>query len=308
MKQSQRIHGSYALLCLGILLLTRSALGGQPARQPELPPANASSFLANLENERQALFERVADAVVFMQCEDSHVGSGFFVTDNGLIATNRHVAECEQKLTVVLRTGEKHKAKIVAHDKLYDLALVRIKKLASTPVVLPLANSDEVRIGSYAAAVGHPVGGIWTFTDGMVSNIYAAAKDRYAGIIQAQVPVQPGSSGGPILNRRGEVVGVVTAKLKSGDNMTFCIQSNLLKRLLDEHGNKMNGQLAVDGPVTDAEVLVNGEVKGKVPTLLSLPVGTHPVQVRKGPRKLDTTVKLEAGEVTQLFVKEEDIR
>jgi len=296
-------HRTLAAILVACALTHASSAAAKPTLEDE-----PLSVLAAAEAERMALFERTADAVVLIECGKHHFGSGFFVDASGLIATNRHVAECDEKLKVLLRTGEKKSAKLVGKDKLYDLALVKISVTDLHPTVLKLADSEGARIGSYAAAVGHPVGGIWTFTDGMISNRYAAAQDQFAGIIQAQIPVQPGSSGGPVLNRGGQVVGVVTAKLGTGDNMTFCIQSNLLLRLLEEHAGEVNGQVAINGNLPGAEVWVNNTLQGSVPALVTLPVGEHRIEIRRGGKLHVKTVKLESGQVAQFSVSTADLK
>src|SRR5690606_6143196 len=112
----------------------------------------------------------------------------------------------------------KKSAKIVARERQADLALLKIKVKDLKINVLPLGDSDGVQVGDYAASVSHPVGGVWTFNEGLISNRYPARHDQYAGIIQTQVPLQPGSSGGPVFNRHGQVICVHTAGLKNGGN------------------------------------------------------------------------------------------
>ncbi|MBI5497374.1 MAG: trypsin-like peptidase domain-containing protein [Deltaproteobacteria bacterium] len=298
-----RAAGPWAWLALwGVLVPPALAHGAG------LPSAAPGSVAAQQEAERKALFDVAANAVVFVRCGDDSIGSGFLVDAAGLILTNRHVVECDDSVSVILRTGEKRKGKIVAKDPIYDLALLRIKADGLQLSTLALADSDAVEVADYAAAVSHPVGGVWTFNDGLISNRYPAKHDQYAGILQAQVPLQPGSSGGPLLNRRGDVVGIVTAKLRTGDNMIFCIQSNLARRLLGEYQGNANGQLAVNGNIPGAELIVDGKVSGTLPALLTLPVGAHAIEVRAKGRTHRRDITLQKGRVEQVFVKPEDLR
>jgi serine protease Do len=276
------------------------------AQLPERP--RTISIVEQLETERKALFAQVADSVVFVNCGDESFGSGFFVDPSGVIATNRHVVDCKDSISVILRSGEKRSAKVALTDPLYDLALLRIRLAGAAVKALPLADSDRVEVGDYAAAVSHPVGGVWTLNEGLISNRYPARKDQYAGIIQTQVPLQPGSSGGPMLNRRGEVVGVITAKLKEGDSTGFCIQSNLVKRLVSQYQAERGGQLAVNGNLPGAVLLVDGVKQGALPALVTLPPGAHRVQVTLGGRVFQRDVEVAAGGVEQLFVRDSDLR
>lgn len=278
------------------------------AQQAALPSAEDGSHIAKVEAERKALFNSVADGVVFVRCGEAIIGSGFFVHASGILVTNQHVVDCKGKIQVILRTGERKRAVVVARDSLYDLALMQIDAVGLNIRVLTLADSDLVAVGDYAAAVSHPVGGVWTLNDGIISNRYPARNDQYAGIIQTQVPLQPGSSGGPMFNRHGHVVGVVTAKLKSGDSTGFCIQSNLARRLLGDHLGASSAQLAVNGTVQGAEIVVDGKKRGAVPALLTLAPGTHTVEVRLKGKSLTTTVTLSKGGVGQVLVRREDLR
>ncbi|MEW5854332.1 MAG: trypsin-like peptidase domain-containing protein [Myxococcota bacterium] len=149
---------------------------------------------------------------------------------------------------------------------------------------------------------------MWTLNEGIISNRYPAENDRYAGVLQTQVPLQPGSSGGPVINRAGQVVGVVTAKLRSGDNTGFCIQSNLVRRLLLQHEMKRGAQLAVDGAVRGAELWVDGQMRGTVPLLVVLPPGAHDVEVRQSGKVVKRSVTLAAGEVQQVLLGAGDMR
>ena len=159
-------------------------------------------------------------------------GSGFFVT-RGMIATNLHVVEGVFK-GYVKRVGKDRKysiAGIVAMDSQQDLAILRVSNV-STPT-LPLGNSDAIQIGESVYAVGNPKGYLeGTFTEGVVSGIreFRTGSRR----IQISAPISKGSSGGPVLNSKGEVIGVAVSRLTDGQNLNFAIPSNYLKKLLSK--------------------------------------------------------------------------
>ena len=204
------------------LLSLLSPLG--QARAADAPAAG----IAAIEQQQQQLFDTLAPAVVFILSGESF-GSGFFVTGDGLILTNAHVVEGRAKVEVVLRDGRRLPGTVVerAADKI-DLALVSTS-LADAPVP-PRASLSEVRIGSWVGAIGHGRGAIWTFNTGMVSNIYPAGTDH--PVFQTQIPLNPGNSGGPIFDRRGRVIGVVTAGIADASAINFGIAMDVALRSL----------------------------------------------------------------------------
>jgi len=215
----------------------------------------AADPLAALEARQQAIFERVAASVVFIEGADGF-GSGFFVSDDGLILTNAHVVGKASRVTVVLHDGSRLQGEVVerAPDGV-DLALVRVK-VSRRP--LPLGGRS-LRVGSWVASVGHGAGGVWAFTTGMISNIYPLGSDR--PLLQTQIPLNPGNSGGPIVDREGRAVGIVTARLRDTDLINFAIRMDYAVRVLA-------GLRAVCDCLTIAApegipVLVDGEMVGK---------------------------------------------
>jgi serine protease Do len=175
--------------------------------------------LAELEAQQQALFEHVAAAVVFI-ANDRAFGSGFFVDEHGLVLTSAHVVGKQQKVKVVLRDGRRLDGTVreKGRDET-DLALVQLP-LEGTPV-LAFAGA-ELKVGAWAAAVGHGMGGIWAFTTGMVTNIYPLGAER--PVFQTQIPLNPGNSGGPVVDRQGRVLGVVTSGIQEASSLNFAIR------------------------------------------------------------------------------------
>jgi S1-C subfamily serine protease len=198
------------------------------AAAPEHRPTDAGDPLRALERRQMEIFDAVAPSVVFISTADGF-GSGFFVSRDGLIVTNAHVVGRRTKVTVVTHDGRKLVGTVVeraAHG--VDLAAVDVPLTGTKP--LPLAPASELAVGLWAAAVGHGRGGIWTFNTGMIANIYPA--DRSRPLIQTQIPLNPGASGGPVIDRQGRVLGVTTAGVTDAQSMNFALRADLIAAAL----------------------------------------------------------------------------
>ena len=179
--------------------------------------------------------EKALAATVYLEMQDSKgvplgFGSGFFVGDN-LIATNYHVIEGAARGTAKLvgQFSTYTIAGVTATDKTNDLALLKVTVSGIKP--LPLGNSSDVKIGETVYVAGNPRGLEGTFSDGIISSRRDQdTKER----LQMTAPISPGSSGGPVLNSKGEVIGVSFMTLVGGQNLNFAIPSRYLTELLTE--------------------------------------------------------------------------
>ena len=181
--------------------------------------------------------EKALAATVYLEMKDSNgkvlgFGSGFFVKTN-LIATNYHVIAGAAKGTAKLvgKYTTYNIEGVTATDKTNDLALLKVTVYGIKP--LSLGDSDPVRIGETVYVAGNPKGLEGTFSNGIISS----RRDKYTKErLQMTAPISPGSSGGPVLNRKGEVIGVSFARHRSIDaeNLNFAIPSKYLKKLLEQ--------------------------------------------------------------------------
>lgn len=167
----------------------------------------------------------------------SGLGSGFIIDRDGTILTNYHVVDGADKITVTLSDGQSFTAKVLGKDQKTDIAIIKIDARQDLPIV-SLGNSDQLQVGEWVMAIGNPFGLDHTVTSGIVS-----AKGRHIGngpyedFIQTDASINPGNSGGPLVNMRGEVVGINTAIFsQSGGNIGigFAIPTNLVKDLLPQ--------------------------------------------------------------------------
>ena len=164
-------------------------------------------------------------------------GTGFFIHADGYILTNNHVIEGAVRIRVRTADDRTFQARIIGRDPRTDLALLKVDA-ATKFVVVPLGDSDAVDIGEWVVAVGNPYGLGHTVTAGIVSakgrsNLRPGAT-HYANFIQTDASINPGNSGGPLVNIRGEVVGINTAILGKGQGIGFAIPSNMAKKLVPQ--------------------------------------------------------------------------
>ncbi len=213
--------------------------------------------------------------------EQRGVGSGFIMSRDGYIVTNNHVIEDADQIKVKLANGKEYDGKIVGRDPKTDLALVKIDG-ASDLHPLPLGNSDELKVGSWVVAVGSPFGLEQTVTAGIVS-----AKGRvigsgpYDNFIQTDASINPGNSGGPLINTKGEVVGINTAILAQGKGIGFAIPVNMAKDIapqLQEKGHVTRGWFGVSIQEMTPELAKSFGLKEKKGALVSEVVTGSPAE------------------------------
>jgi serine protease Do len=179
------------------------------------------------------------------------LGSGFIIDGDGSILTNNHVVENASKIVVKLSNDQEYEAKVIGRDQKTDIAIIKINATTSLPVA-GLGDSDQLEVGEWVVAIGNPFGLDSTVTSGIVS-----AKGRHIGqgpydnFIQTDASINPGNSGGPLINLRGEVIGINTAIFsRTGGNIGigFAIPINLVKELLPQlrgKGKVTRGYLGV---------------------------------------------------------------
>jgi serine protease Do len=179
------------------------------------------------------------------------LGSGFVIDASGYIITNNHVVENADEIVVKLSTGKEFKAKVVGRDSKTDIALIEIKGASDlTPLVL--GDSDQLKVGQWVVAIGNPFGLENTVTAGIVSALGRHINQGpYDNFIQTDTAINPGNSGGPLLDTKGEVIGINTAIFSRGGGnigIGFAIPISLAKEIvpqLKEKGHVTRGWLGV---------------------------------------------------------------
>jgi Do/DeqQ family serine protease len=164
-------------------------------------------------------------------------GSGFIIKSDGLILTNSHVVSGADTVTVKLKDGREFRGKVLGTDSLTDVAVVKIQ--ASNLPTVAIGNSETLRPGEWAIAIGNPLGLDNTVTVGIISatgrrSSQIGVPDKRVGFIQTDAAINPGNSGGPLLNQRGEVIGMNTAIIGGAQGLGFAIPINTAQNIANQ--------------------------------------------------------------------------
>jgi serine protease Do len=263
----------------------------------------------------EELVERSKPGVVLLNRPDGQ-GSGFFISETGVIVTNAHVARGEQNLVAVLSTGQKLEAKVVYIDPDMDIALLKVE--GSGFQHLALTDVANVRQGQTVVAIGNPgLGMPFSVTKGIVSAVGGSAVETHGTWIQTDAAINPGNSGGPLLNAYGEVVGMNTWKIvdKGSQSLGFALSSTDLISVLHRFYPSVSGptpttsqsadgagSVSISSTPDGAEVYVDGKFVGNTPETLKLPVGPHSIKI-VGEGKKDWVRSIEILKDSQLNLR-----
>lgn len=314
-----RNHGRYWLLKTNQIQLTLEELTAAFTGSVKATVASGTRIELRPEMSVERVVELASPAIVkLIGIEKS--GTGFFITDTGLIATNAHVAKDESSLIVVLPTGMKLLGKIVYIDAHYDLALVRVAGQGFP--YMPLADLSAARPGQTVVAIGNPAGGMQnTVTKGIISAIGPDPKLGPGIWIQTDTAINPGNSGGPLLNTQGEVLGINTQKEFTEHGTTrpddrplvgigFALSSADLIQISRRFypfavtspavaPSSGTGNVSITSDPQSADIFVDGKFLGETPSTILLSTGPHQVLIKASGKK-DWERELEVVEGSQL--------
>ena len=221
------------------------------------------------------------------------LGSGVIVTKEGHIITNNHVVDQVDEIEVVLSDGRIKKARLIGADKELDLAVLKVDEPGMQP--LKLGDSDAMQAGDFVLAIGNPFGFDETVTDGIISSRGRPNRvDGFGDFLQTNAAINPGNSGGPLINLRGEVVGINTAIIsRSGGSqgIGFAIPSNTVRMALEsllKKGRIIRGYLGI-------------ETTGIQPGQINAPNNSGVPVVAIVPNSPASEAKIEGGDIIEKF-------
>jgi serine protease Do len=169
------------------------------------------------------------------------IGSGMIINEEGYVLTNYHVISGAQDVKVILSTGKEVNAKVINYDASHDIAVVKITDEIKVPGVAELGTSSNLQVGETVVAIGNPLGKefLGSVTSGIVSAVNRNLGEKTLSYIQTDAAINNGNSGGPLLNSRGQVIGINTAKIdttgtNSVDGMGFAIPIDLVKEQIPD--------------------------------------------------------------------------
>ncbi len=246
-------------------------------------------------------FGRFFDENPFEGRRQQGVGSGFVISADGLILTNNHVVDQADKIKVKLADGKELDAKVVGRDPKTDLAVIKVTG-ATDLKPLTLGNSDDLNVGNWVVAVGNPFGLEQTVTAGIVSGKgRVIGSGPYDNFIQTDASINPGNSGGPLINTRGEVIGINTAIIASGQGIGFAIPINMAKEILpqlEEKGHVTRGWLGVSIQEVTPQLAKSFGLKEKRGALVADVIEGGPAQ-KAGIARGDVILKFDGKEVAE---------
>jgi serine protease Do len=230
-------------------------------------------------------------------------GSGFILNTNGFIVTNNHVVENATEIQVKLDDGREMPAKVVGRDAKTDLALLKIE--ATGLPVIPLGDSTALQVGEPVMAIGNPFGLEQTVTTGIVSATgRVIGSGPYDNFIQTDASINPGNSGGPLINARGEVIGINTAIFSRGGGSVgigFAVPASLAKTVitqLADHGKVERGWLGVSIQPLTKDLAANFKRSDTTGALVSTVVEGSPAE-KAGLKPGDVIVEFDGKKVAK---------
>ena len=191
-------------------------------------------LLKNEEGDFSEIIESSIKKVVNLKTTHS-AGAGFFIDSRGYIVANQHILNGNSRIEVQTYDGRTFDAEIIGEDIETDLLLLKIPGVYDK---LELANSDEIEVGEKVIAIGNPLGLSFTVTEGIVSGVEREGMNGLNIYVQTDVTLNPGNSGGPLINENGKVIGINNFKVNDAESLGFALESNVVKEKINLIANE----------------------------------------------------------------------
>jgi S1-C subfamily serine protease len=212
------------------------------------------------------LFRHFFSGQIPQEHTEKGTGSGFILREDGLIVTNAHVVEGAKVVSVVLKDGQSYEGKVLGVDSLTDVAIVKIT--AQNLPIVTLGSAEQLIPGEWAIAIGNPLGLDNTVTVGIISALGRSSTevgvaDKRVKFIQTDAAINPGNSGGPLLNARGEVIGINTAIRADAQGLGFAIPIETASRIANElftKGKASHPYIGIQMITLNQDTLKNGHL------------------------------------------------
>jgi S1-C subfamily serine protease len=214
------------------LNLINAEIGSIDKQFAELKASASSDFSGIIENSIKA--------VVTIRTNVGQ-GTGFVISSEGYVVTNAHVLSGSRIIQVVDYQHNTLPAEFVGYDSEFDIALLKISEVNE---IIELENSNKVQVGEKVIAIGNPLGLQFSVSEGIVSAIHREGPNEISAYIQTDAALNPGNSGGPLINKKGKVIGINNFKVGGGESLGFALESNYIKEIVNEIAqNKLNQTL-----------------------------------------------------------------
>jgi len=197
---------------------------------------------ASVSSDFSGIVEDSIKSVVTIKTDISQ-GSGFFIADGGYIVTNAHVMEGATRAAIITYDGESHTVYKLGENSEMDITLLRINETKYSP--LDLADSDDVKQGEQVIAIGNPLGLQFSVTEGIVSGVHRTGLNTLPVYIQTDAALNPGNSGGPLIDKEGKVIGINNFKIGTSENIGFALESNSIKEAVNNIASQALNQTLI---------------------------------------------------------------
>jgi S1-C subfamily serine protease len=261
--------------------------GGSPSGEgKKRSPSRDREMLDAYSRAVTGVVEQVGPAVVAVSVEKEAAsrltggegaGSGVLITPDGFLLTNNHVVEKSRQLAVTTTEGKRFEASLIGADPATDLAVIRIPQLGSSLPAAELGDSDELAAGQLVIAIGNPLGFQSTVSAGVVSALGRSLRSESGrlieNVIQTDVALNPGNSGGPLVDSRGLVIGINTAMIYQAQGISFAIPVNTARWVVGElvsHGRVRRASLGIGARVRPVSRSVQRSLELKALTVVEV--------------------------------------